>query len=195
MKKYLVLLLALAFVPSCFVCRGKVANEEVVKQEVVKQEAVKETVKQEAVKETAKQEAVKEKAVEEVVEEIDLINAADNSRIEKIDMHLRFLFNSTELTDESKSKIALWADEIKEYPNAAVVITGHTDSTGEEQYNQRLSLARAAYIADALQNSYGVKNQIEIAGKGYAEPKASNDTEEGQAINRRVEIDIDKPVE
>ena len=67
---------------------------------------------------------------------------------------------------------------------------GHTDSTGSDAYNQGLSERRARSVADYL-SSHGVQSaRIGTRGFGETQPVASNETEEGRAANRRVEIKI-----
>jgi outer membrane protein OmpA-like peptidoglycan-associated protein len=65
---------------------------------------------------------------------------------------------------------------------------GHTDSTGELQYNQTLSEARASSVARYLESQKVVSQRIITRGVGPAQPIASNDTPDGRALNRRVEI-------
>lgn len=67
-------------------------------------------------------------------------------------------------------------------------IVGHTDSVGNEQYNQRLSERRANAVADYLENQGIVRSIMSVTGRGESEPVASNATPEGRAANRRTEI-------
>ena len=79
---------------------------------------------------------------------------------------------------------------LKEYDKTVVEVAGHTDSTGSDQYNQGLSERRAQSVASYL-SSHGVSSQRLITvGAGEAHPVASNDTEQGCAANRRVELMI-----
>lgn len=72
--------------------------------------------------------------------------------------------------------------------NEQVVLTGHTDNIGSPENNQALGLSRANSILQALIN-YGVPaNQIKVQSRGEMEPTATNETEQGRARNRRVEI-------
>ena len=75
---------------------------------------------------------------------------------------------------------------LNEFNKTLVEVAGHTDSTGDEQYNQQLSERRAQSAADYL-NSKGVFN-ITVKGMGESAPVADNATAEGRAMNRRVEI-------
>ena len=77
--------------------------------------------------------------------------------------------------------------DIKAHPDAMIVVQGHTDNKGPAAYNKRLSIARARSVEDVLkQKNY--PNQIQVEGYGYDVPIASNDTKEGRAKNRRVDV-------
>jgi OOP family OmpA-OmpF porin len=70
-------------------------------------------------------------------------------------------------------------------------VSGHTDSTGSDGHNQKLSEDRAQAVADYLMNKGAIaKSRISVVGYGKHRPVASNSTEEGRQQNRRVEIDI-----
>lgn len=75
------------------------------------------------------------------------------------------------------------------YPQTTIDIVGHADSSGPDAYNQTLSERRASAVASYLINSDRVlSDRIFVAGQGERQPIASNDTPEGRAQNRRVEI-------
>lgn len=82
------------------------------------------------------------------------------------------------------------ANSLQEYPNSIVDVYGHTDSTGSEEFNQRLSEQRAQAVSNYL-TSRGV-NSARLRWQGFGEtlPIADNSTAEGRAQNRRVEIKI-----
>lgn len=73
-----------------------------------------------------------------------------------------------------------------------IIITGHTSSEGEEEYNKNLGMKRAQEYKNYLIRLGVNDNQISIQSKGETKPIASNETEEGRAKNRRVEIKITK---
>jgi outer membrane protein OmpA-like peptidoglycan-associated protein len=77
---------------------------------------------------------------------------------------------------------------LNEYDKTYVDIIGHTDSTGELQYNQTLSEARASSVARYLESQKVVSQRVITRGVGPAQPIASNDTPDGRSLNRRVEI-------
>lgn len=109
---------------------------------------------------------------------------------------LHFSFDSDAVMEQDKGKLEAARDFIRsEVPEGChktetVHVTGHTDSTGPEAYNQGLSERRAQAVVDFLK-SIGVKVNLMAMGKGESEPVADNSTKEGRAQNRRVEIDID----
>lgn len=101
-----------------------------------------------------------------------------------------FPFNSTEILPAGKSNLQELASSLEKYPNSDILIVGHTDSVGTDVYNLDLS-QRRALAASAYLQSLGVPaSRLQTAGKGESEPVQPNDTEEGRARNRRVEIAI-----
>jgi outer membrane protein OmpA-like peptidoglycan-associated protein len=80
------------------------------------------------------------------------------------------------------------ATVLKEDPQRRVMIEGHTDSVGSEEYNQSLSERRAASVQSALFERGVEASQISTVGKGESTPVASNDTASGRQQNRRVEL-------
>lgn len=102
--------------------------------------------------------------------------------------NVTFDFNSAMLRPEFRTSLQDVAQTLNTYPSTFVDVMGHTDSIGSAPVNQRLSEERARSVALALQ-SLGVNDaRIATRGFGYNVPVASNDTEEGRAQNRRVEI-------
>lgn len=82
-------------------------------------------------------------------------------------------------------------DAIKTFPNARIEVGGHTDSSGSDAANQKLSEARAAKVAKFLKEVGGIAaDRVSSRGFGEAKPVASNETREGRAENRRVDIKI-----
>ncbi|EOI3569596.1 OmpA family protein [Cronobacter dublinensis] len=80
---------------------------------------------------------------------------------------------------------------IKAKPGWLIVVTGHTDSTGDEQSNQVLSLKRAESVRDWMRDTGDVPEScFAVQGYGESRPVATNDTAEGRALNRRVEISL-----
>ncbi len=80
---------------------------------------------------------------------------------------------------------------LKEYKSTLVTVAGHTDSSGADDYNMRLSQQRAQTVATYLNNNGVATERLAAVGYGESQPVASNDTAEGKARNRRVEITLD----
>jgi len=79
---------------------------------------------------------------------------------------------------------------LKEDPKATLLLDGHTDVTGDETFNDKLSKQRAEAIKRYLELKGVDENRIFIGSFGESKPKFSNDTPNGRALNRRVEIMI-----
>lgn len=79
---------------------------------------------------------------------------------------------------------------LNQYPDTNIQVAGHTDSTGSEEHNQRLSESRAANVKNALVGQGVHPNRISTIGFGETAPIANNDTESGRQLNRRVVITI-----
>lgn len=93
------------------------------------------------------------------------------------------------LRPDSATQIAQIAELLAQDPGIAIRVVGHTDGRGTADYNVRLSQRRAARVVEALAREHRVEpGRMESTGVGAAEPLASNDTEAGRALNRRVEI-------
>lgn len=108
----------------------------------------------------------------------------------KLPSGISFDFNSAAIRPEFKPALDQVAQTLASYQSTFVDVTGHTDSIGSVQVNQRLSEQRAESVANYF-TLQGV-NRARIATRGYGKtmPIATNDTEEGRAQNRRVEIKL-----
>jgi len=101
-----------------------------------------------------------------------------------------FGFDSAELTADARSALNEVANVLTQYTDTRVNIAGHTDSTGDASYNQRLSERRAQSVGNYL-SQIGVSSmRLNTMGYGANQPVASNATEQGRAQNRRVEITL-----
>ena len=99
-----------------------------------------------------------------------------------------FPHNSNEFSAQDRSFLDDVARRLKKEKDLAVTVTGYTDSLGSDAYNQRLSLERAK-IVEAFLLEQGVDTgQVNVTGKGDADPLQSNETPEGRRLNRRVEV-------
>jgi len=109
---------------------------------------------------------------------------------DELKMELRVFFDNDKsaIKNQYKPEIAKVAEKMREYPNSTARVEGHASKTGPSaRYNQRLSEARAVAVKSMLTNEFGIApNRLSTVGYGYDNPIASNDTEEGRAMNRRV---------
>lgn len=102
---------------------------------------------------------------------------------------IEFDFDKDTLRADANAQIAQIAGLLKQDRKLSVRVVGHTDGKGAASHNQQLSLRRADRIVDALADDHGIaRGRLEAVGVGAAAPVASNETEQGRALNRRVEI-------
>ena len=104
--------------------------------------------------------------------------------------NLNFQSASTQLTPQSTATVNNLAEVLKAYPNARVELAGHTDNTGTADANQTLSLNRANAVKALLVNEGVNADSISTNGYGQTRPVASNDTNEGRELNRRLELNV-----
>ena len=95
-----------------------------------------------------------------------------------------------ELKTAAMTNIQNLAKSLKDNPDTDVTIIGHTDNSGSDEYNNRLSERRAEAVKTFTINQGIGASRINTRGKGESEPIADNNTEEGKTKNRRVEIVI-----
>ena len=108
----------------------------------------------------------------------------------KLPSGITFDFNSATVKPEFRPALDQVAQTLASYQSTFVDVSGHTDSVGTVAVNQRLSEQRAISVADYLSYQGVARQRIATRGYGKSMPIASNDTEEGRAQNRRVEIKI-----
>lgn len=99
-----------------------------------------------------------------------------------------FAVDSTAVDSDGRQTLGEVASVLEEYPKTAVIVQGHTDSTGSEEYNQNLSERRASAVRNQLANEGVDPTRMATMGFGETSPVASNDTESGRRQNRRVDI-------
>ena len=103
---------------------------------------------------------------------------------------LVFDTDSYSLREETRSNLVDLSETLKKYDDTNILIEGHTDNTGEDAYNQKLSENRA----DAVENylvTQGIENaRVTTKGYGESQPLDANDSEAGRQKNRRVEVAI-----
>lgn len=99
-----------------------------------------------------------------------------------------FGFDKSSLSNDAKISLDKLITVLESYPETDIQVQGHTDSRGSEAYNQTLSEQRASAVAEYLVYKNVNSNRLKIIGFGELLPKYLNDTEEGRALNRRVEF-------
>jgi outer membrane protein OmpA-like peptidoglycan-associated protein len=128
----------------------------------------------------------------------DLQDKLPNARVERVgegiqvtfDSGILFDVNSSTLRSEAESNLRALVASLEEYEGTDVLVVGHTDSTGEAEYNQGLSERRADSARNFLVGAGLESNRVTAMGRGEIEPVASNDSLSGRQDNRRVEIAI-----
>ena len=110
--------------------------------------------------------------------------------VDEYQVRLPFRFNSAALSPQFEQFLDEVITRLEANENLIVQIIGHTDSVGSEEVNQQISEARAQSAADYLTAKGIAKDRIVVEGKGELEPIGSNETREGRALNRRVEVKI-----
>lgn len=107
-------------------------------------------------------------------------------------MYIEFETNKAEVSASSYGDIQRLTTVMTQYPNTKITITGHTDSIGSEDYNQKLSESRAIAVKRVMVETFKIADsRITAIGKGESAPIASNDTAAGRSQNRRVESSIE----
>lgn len=104
--------------------------------------------------------------------------------------NITFATNSSIINSNFNNVLNSVALVLEEYNKTLIVVSGHTDSRGSTQYNQRLSEERAASVANYLRGQKILNDRIETIGFGERQPIASNQTIQGRELNRRVEITL-----
>ncbi|WP_122035095.1 OmpA family protein [Aliivibrio sp. EL58] len=130
-----------------------------------------------------------EKQMAEPMEEKPMEPVAIKQEQSKSHQNL-FKNNGSELAPESHAELNSIAAILVAHPQASVNIVGHTDSSGSEAYNQKISEDRANSVSKYLQEQGVKEEQINASGEGESNPIATNKTAEGRSQNRRVDIDI-----
>jgi outer membrane protein OmpA-like peptidoglycan-associated protein len=128
----------------------------------------------------------------------EIQNDIEGAQVERVGEGIRITFDSgilfdvdvSELKPVSKENIAKLAKTLKKYEDTNILIEGHTDATGTDDYNMELSKRRAQSVTDYLASLGVSATRFTIQGYGESQPIATNDTDEGRTLNRRVEIAI-----
>jgi outer membrane protein OmpA-like peptidoglycan-associated protein len=128
----------------------------------------------------------------------DLKQTLQNAQVEQVGNEIKVTFSdkvffatdSSTLNSSAQSEIQNLSNWLKNHSGRKVRVIGHTDSTGEAEYNQSLSQKRAEEVANAISNQGISKRHVHFIGQGETQPVSTNESEEGRQANRRVEIFI-----
>ena len=122
----------------------------------------------------------------------------EGAKVERVGEGIKITFSSgilfdvdkSNLKDPYKGELAQLATILNKYEDTNILLAGHTDSTGSEDYNLQLSHRRAESVANYLATQNVNRARFATEGFGETDPIASNETAEGRAQNRRVEVAI-----
>ena len=120
------------------------------------------------------------------------------AKVERVGEGIKITFSSgilfdvdkADLKTQSQTELAKLSVILNKYEDTNILLAGHTDSTGSEDYNLGLSRRRAHSVADYLTTQNVDSARFAVEGYGKSDPVASNETAEGRAENRRVEVAI-----
>lgn len=104
--------------------------------------------------------------------------------------NLFFATDKTTILPSSEEALQELYTLLKDYPEISIRIVGHTDDTGKDEYNLRLSEGRANSVKNEMLHRGIEEQRIETEGRGETDPIVPNDTDEHRQMNRRVEIEI-----
>jgi outer membrane protein OmpA-like peptidoglycan-associated protein len=103
---------------------------------------------------------------------------------------LLYDFDSDAIRDAAGENLRNLANSLAKYPNTVLLVVGHTDALGSTAYNQDLSARRATSASRYLGAQGVTSSRLRTSGRGEMEPIATNDTEFGRSLNRRIEVAI-----
>jgi outer membrane protein OmpA-like peptidoglycan-associated protein len=120
------------------------------------------------------------------------------AKVERVGEGIKITFNSgilfdvdkANLKEGPKAELTELSAILNKYADTEILLAGHTDSTGSDEYNLNLSRRRAQSVADYLKTQNVNSARMDTEGYGKSQPVAGNDTVEGRSQNRRVEVAI-----
>ncbi len=124
--------------------------------------------------------------------QVEQVEDANGLQAIKVTFNSGILFptNGSSLSADSKKELAQFAQKMSDMVDTDITIYGHTDNTGSDAVNEKLSAQRAESVATYLKSCGIAGSRMTTEGKSYSMPVADNATKEGRAQNRRVEIYI-----
>lgn len=128
----------------------------------------------------------------------ELENDLEGAEIVRVGEGIKITFGSgilfdvdrSELRPEAKTELTDLAGILKKYDDTIILVEGHTDSTGPEEYNMQLSKRRAESVSHFLASQAVSPGRFSVIGYGEVQPVATNETADGRQQNRRVELAI-----
>ena len=132
-------------------------------------------------------------AAEIEADQIEIQRLQDETLRVSLSSQASFDINSAQLNQAFLPTLDRLSGLMQKYEQTALHVIGHTDSTGTEELNDRLSRERAVSVAGYINNAGIDRRRFNVEGRGEYEPRETNDTVEGRRANRRVEIYI-KPI-
>lgn len=131
----------------------------------------------------------KAEELDEELENADVERVGEGIKV-TFDGGLLFDFDSSSLRADARENLNEFAESMQDFEDTNILIVGHTDAKGPEDYNRELSDRRADSAADFLMEQGIAGGRLTSVGRGETEPVASNETAEGRQQNRRVEIAV-----
>ncbi|EEW26159.1 OmpA family protein [Rhodobacter ferrooxidans] len=119
-----------------------------------------------------------------------MVTNTGNSLVVTMPQDILFALDSANLRPDLQADLRAVSNNLLDYPDSTIEVVGHTDDSGSAAYNQDLSERRARAVAAVLRNGGVPGGRISAYGRGEDQPIASNQTVNGRAQNRRVEIII-----
>ena len=105
---------------------------------------------------------------------------------------VQFDFDRAEIRADAAVILEEAASQLSQCEQGSIMVKGHTDSTGPESYNQGLSERRAQAVSSYMSGQGVGANRLQAVGLGESQPVATNATRDGRALNRRVELDLER---
>ncbi|MFZ5594933.1 MAG: OmpA family protein [Pseudomonadota bacterium] len=130
-----------------------------------------------------------DKQAQELAQVAD-VQRVDDGIVATMKDKILFDFNESSLKPEAKANLQKMAAILKKYDKTEMTVAGYTDNVGTMKYNQQLSERRASAVRNYLVEQGVSSGRMTVMGFGPDNPVASNDTPEGRAQNRRVELHI-----
>ena len=143
----------------------------------------------------SKRQEDRRKAMEQATQgtNVEVTRTADNQLKINIPNDISFDVGSAAIKPQLRTVLDPFATSLQGDPSAQITIIGHTDSTGSDALNNRLSIERADSVRDYIVTRGVSAGRVATAGRGDREPIADNSSDAGRAKNRRVEIFLREP--